>query len=56
MKISEKNTLESISPLIGVFRNRNTLHQKGKGRLLQDIVENLGKNFLIQLEYTSFDK
>jgi predicted DNA-binding transcriptional regulator YafY len=56
LKNSEKDTLENISPLIGVFRNRNMLHQKGKDHLLQSIIESLGKNALIQIEYTTFEK
>lgn len=54
LRNSEKDTLESISPLIGVFRNRNTLHQKGN--ILQLILDSLGKNFLIHLDYTTFEK
>lgn len=56
LKNSEKDTLENISPLIGVFRKRNMLHQKGKDHLLQSIIESLSKNSLIQIEYTTFEK
>lgn len=54
LRNSEKETMESISPLIGVFRNRNTLHQKGN--ILQHILDILGKNLLLHLEYTTFEK
>jgi predicted DNA-binding transcriptional regulator YafY len=56
LRNQEKDTLENISPLVAVFKNRNTLHQKGKGNLLQLILENLGKKTLLHIEYTTFDK